>query len=72
MAAEMRSVFSSNVSEIGYDADTAELFVTWRSGKTSAYSGVPDDVARQVVNAASVGSAVNDMIKAAGYPHRYI
>ncbi len=71
MPAEMKSVFSSHVSEIGYDADTAELIVVWQSGKTSAYSGVPDDVAREVVNAASVGSAVRDMIKGV-YPHRYV
>lgn len=71
MPAEMKSVFSSHISEVGYDSDTAELIVQWQSGKTSSYSGVPDDVAREVMNAASVGSAIRDMIKGV-YSHRYI
>lgn len=71
MTADMRSVFSSNISEIGYDADTTELVVRWNSGKTSVYGpGVPAEVAERVMNAASVGQAVNQTIKP-GYPHRY-
>ena len=66
----MRQVFSSNVAEVGYDADTAELFVTWKSGKTSVYTGVPADVAQAAMTAYSVGQAIQqDIIP--NYPHRY-
>lgn len=71
MPPEMKSVFSTMVSEIGYDEDTAELYVTWPKGKTSVYSGVPADVAHTVMNSWSVGQAINSEIKAAGYSHRY-
>lgn len=65
-----QSVFSSNVSEVGYDAEAGELIVTWKSGKTSAYSGVPEDVAMKLANAASVGAMLNAEIKPF-YNHRY-
>jgi hypothetical protein len=66
----MRSVFSSNVSEVGYDPETQELHVRWQNGKLSIYSGVPADTADGVMNAASVGGALNDEIKGT-FPHRY-
>jgi len=70
MPIEMRSVFSSNVDEIGYDQETEELHVKWTSGKTSIYGpGVSPDVAEQTMNAFSVGQAVR-AIKGS-YPHRY-
>jgi KTSC domain len=59
-----QSVFSSVVSEVGYDSDTGELLVTWsKSGKVSAYQGVPEDVAQRLANAPSVGQMINDEIK---------
>ena len=66
-----QSVFSSTVSEVGYDSDTSELLVTWsKSGKTSAYQGVPEDVALNLANAPSVGQAINAEIKPY-YSHSY-
>lgn len=65
-----KSVYSSNVSEVGYDSDTGELLVTWKSGKTSAYQGVPEDLAEQVSRAPSVGQMLNSEIKPY-YSHRY-
>ena len=57
-------VFSSMVSEVGFDSDTGELLVTFlRSGKTAAYQGVPEDVASKLANAPSVGQMLNDEIK---------
>ena len=57
-------VLSSVVSEVGYDSDTGELLVTWsKSGKVSAYQGVPEDVAQRLANAPSVGQMINDEIK---------
>jgi hypothetical protein len=66
-----KSVFSSMVSEIGYDTDTQELLVTWNNGRTSAYSGVPEGVAEQLSKAPSVGQMINSDIKGA-YSHRYV
>jgi hypothetical protein len=67
-----QNVYSSMVSEVAYDSDTNELIVTWaKSGKRSAYSGVPEDLAREVANAPSVGTIINSDVKGV-YPHRYI
>jgi len=66
-----QSVFSSVVSEVGYDSDSGELLVTWsKSGKVSAYQGVPEDVAQRLANAPSVGQMINDEIKPYYY-HSY-
>ncbi len=66
-----QNVASSNVSSVSYDSDTSELEVTWmKSGKTSVYSGVPEDVAVRLANAPSVGSMLNNEIKPY-YAHHY-
>lgn len=65
-----KDVYSSNVSSVGYDSDTKELVITWTKGKRSVYSGVPEELAEQLVNAASVGSMLNTEIKPY-YAHRY-
>jgi KTSC domain len=66
-----QSVFSSMASEIAYDSDSNELLVTWaKSGKVSAYQGVPEDVALRLANAPSVGQMINDEIKP-NYSHSY-
>lgn len=65
-----QAVFSSNVSEVGYDRENEELFITWAKGKRSIYSGVPESVAEQLANAPSVGSMINSDIKPY-YSHRY-
>jgi hypothetical protein len=57
--------------DIGYDSDSEEMTVTWNSGRVSVYSGVSEDVARSVANAASVGEAINMQIKGK-YQHRYV
>lgn len=59
----MRSVFSSHVNKIGHDPETNELHVLWDNGKPSVYEGVPADLAKQVMNAGSVGKALNEFIK---------
>ncbi len=66
---EMREVYSSNVASIGYENGT--LVVEWQRGKTSAYDGVPEDVAERVMNAPSIGQALSiDII--GHYDHRYV
>jgi hypothetical protein len=68
---EMQSVYSSHVNKVGYDPDSKELLVEWDTGKVSAYSGVPPDVADEAINAWSVGTFLNAEIKK-HYPHRYV
>jgi hypothetical protein len=67
-----QSVFSSMVASIGYDEERQEMYVTWQKSRRgrSIYSGVPEDIALRVANAASVGGAINAEIKPY-YPHRY-
>ena len=66
-----KSVYSKMVQEVGYDPDTGDLLITWNNGRRSAYSGVPEDVANSLANAASVGEMINSEIKP-NYAHRYI
>ena len=66
-----KDVYSSNVQAIAYDAEAQEMIVTWMKGKRSAYSGVPEEVAWEAANAASVGTFLNTEIKNK-YGHRYI
>ena len=70
MTVQWRSVFSSNVSQIGYDEETSELWVEWNSGKTSVYSGVPAKLATDTMNSWSVGSSLASDIKNK-FAHRY-
>ena len=70
MAGWSKSVYSSNVSQVGYDPETKELLITWSKGKQSIYSGVPEELAENLVNAPSVGSMLNSEVKPY-YVHRY-
>lgn len=60
---EMKNVFSSQVSQIGYDASAKQLAVKFKNGRTAVYSDVPSDVARNVTEAPSVGTALHTWIK---------
>lgn len=61
---ELRQIFSTHISAIGYDPDTKELHVKFKSnGKTAVYSDVPSDVARMVTDAPSVGTALQQFVK---------
>jgi len=67
----MKAVYSTMVSEVGYDDETGEMLVRWaKSGKTSAYAGVPEDVAIDASKAASVGEFINSEVKP-HYGHKY-
>lgn len=70
MIPRMRRVFSSHVAEIGYDSDNQELHVTWNTGRVSVYTGVPEKLANETMNAPSIGSALTDNIKG-NFKHRY-
>lgn len=71
MADWFKTVYSSNVQEIGYDAQEHELLVRWKSGKVSAYKGVSEDKALEIANAPSVGGILNAEIKNQ-FSHRYV
>lgn len=66
-----KAVYSTNVQSIGYDDLTSDLLVTWNNGKKSAYANVPEELAVQVSNAASVGTFLNSEIKP-HFSHRYV
>ena len=67
-----KSVYSSMVTEVGWDSDTEEILVTWaRSGKRSAYKGATEDVAVSLANAPSVGEMIHSEIRP-NYSHRYV
>ena len=66
-----QSVYSSNVSSVGWNSDTEEIEVTWQNGKVSAYSGGSEEMAHQCANAASVGQFVNSEFKPS-LGHRYV
>lgn len=59
----MQPVSSSNISAIGYDADTQTVYVAFLNGSTYSYKGVPAQEFENLRTAASVGSYLNRMFK---------
>lgn len=57
----MHNVESSNVKQIGYEDNT--LFVLFKNNGLYKYFDVPSDVFQTVLNAESVGKALNSKIK---------
>lgn len=73
MPPTMRGITSEAIDSIGYDAETRELYVKWKSGgKTSVYGpGVSPLKAEKVMTAWSVNKAIRADI-APNHPHRYL
>jgi len=68
-----KSVFSSMISEVGWDDETEELLVTFaKKGKTAAYKGFDEGKAEQLSKAPSVGSMFLDEIKPFASEWRYV
>lgn len=63
MPLEMKSVYSSWVSEIGFDVDAQQLVVTTQKGVRLVYDGVPADVAERVLKAPSIGEALHAEVR---------
>jgi len=63
MAEWTKDVFSSMAQSVSYDPDTQTMVVTFNNGRSYAYADVPEDVAVDVSNAASVGEFINSEIK---------
>jgi len=59
----MPSVESSVMSYVHYDEDTAELDITFRSGKVYRYSDVPLPIYVDLLDAESKGEFFNRHIK---------
>lgn len=60
---EMHLVNSSNVEAVGYDADSSAIYVRFLGGDTYVYSGAEQSTFEELLNADSVGSYFNRMIK---------
>lgn len=67
----MKHVFSSHIARVGYDEHAQSLTVEYKSGKIVSHDGVPPEIAKQVMNAPSVGAALHEHVKGR-YGHRYI
>lgn len=59
----MPQVASSVISHIDYNAPARELHVTFASGRTYIYSGVPGEIYFQFCRAASKGDFFNTLIR---------
>jgi hypothetical protein len=55
--------FSSNVESLSWDSQGSIMYVTYKSGKTYAYKGVPYQRAVAASKARSVGTYINKNIK---------
>lgn len=72
MAEWWKDVYSTNVLQVGYNDESKDLLIKWaKGGKTSAYKGVPEELAMQLSMAPSVGSMLNSDVKPY-YTHRYV
>jgi KTSC domain len=65
---ERTPVTSSNISAIGYDADSQTLEVEFTNGSVYQYSSVPSDEYEGFMNADSKGKYLHANIKDR-YPH---
>jgi hypothetical protein len=64
---EMFSVASSRITEMGYDGDTATVYVRFTDGVSWWYTNVPVDVWEQFVATSSKGRFINETLD--GYPN---
>lgn len=61
----MLAVLSGNIGEIGYNEETQQLYVTFTSGASYVYEGVPPSVFADFRGASSKGSFFAQNIKGA-------
>jgi hypothetical protein len=64
---EMFPVASSRISEMGYDAETATVYVRFTDGRSWCYMNVPQDVWDQFVASSSKGRFIQETLDA--YQH---
>ena len=58
-----QSVTSSNIAEIGYDANSRTLEVLFNNGSVYQYFDVPPQIHAALVQAGSIGEYLNANIK---------
>ncbi|UWU75568.1 KTSC domain-containing protein [Bradyrhizobium huanghuaihaiense] len=56
-------VTSSNVAEIGYDADSRILEVVFKTGSVYQYFEVPRQIYEALMQASSIGGFINSNVK---------
>ncbi len=69
---EMTPVESSNIAAVGYNEEDKELHIEFNSGKTYAYQDVPEDIAKGLVEAESVGKYFHANIRNGGFGYAEI
>ncbi len=67
-----KSVLSSLLTEVGWNDETEELTVTFKSGKTAAYKGFDEGKAEQLSRAPSAGQMFLSEIKPFADSWRYV
>lgn len=68
-----KPVFSSMISEVGWDESTEEILITFaKNGKTAAYKGFDEGTADSLRRAPSVGGMFLDEIKPFASSWRYV
>jgi len=60
---KMKHVNSSNLSAVGYDSFSRTLHISFHSGGTYAYYGVPETIYLGLMSAASHGKYFNAFIR---------
>lgn len=61
---DMTPVKSSNVSEVGYDADGSRLHVKFANGGEYVYHGIEPAQHAELMKAGSIGSHLHKVVKA--------
>lgn len=59
----MQKVSSSNLSAVGYNEDSKELYVEFKNGNTYKYRDVPKQTYADLLSAESIGSKFNKSVR---------
>jgi hypothetical protein len=60
---DMQFVDSSNVEAIGFDSEAGEIHVQFRGGRTYAYGEADEVTFEELLEADSIGSYINRVLK---------
>jgi hypothetical protein len=60
---QMQPVSSSNVAELGYDAENQIVYIRYLNGNLYMYKGVPQNEYDGLINSPSVGSYLHRNLK---------